>query len=336
MYTLLFSISLISFSLYRRGTISLGDLMFIIQTATSIFWWLRMATQRFMENTELYAEMNKAIKTLIVDHRIVDSPGARNISVEKGRIEFRNVYFQYGKDKPYVFEDLSFTVEANQKVGIVGYSGAGKSTLVSLLTRIYEINSGGIFIDDYNIKNDITQSSLRKNISYVPQEPALFHRTIGENIAYGRYGATAEEVKEASIKANCYEFIEKLDKGFDSMVGDKGLKLSGGQRQRIAIATAILKNSRILVLDEATSSLDSLTEREIQDTIRKHMVDKTVIVIAHRLSTLAYLDRIIVFDNGRIVEDGSRDELLSKEQGLFRSMWNMQRSGILVNQAEFS
>ncbi|MDR1494462.1 MAG: ABC transporter ATP-binding protein/permease [Rickettsiales bacterium] len=331
MYVLLCAVSSIAFSLYKKGTITLGEFMFIVQTTTSIFWWLKVATQKFMENAELFAEMNKATKTLLVEHRIVDNPGAhRSVIVEDGKIEFKNVYFRYAKNKPYVFENLSFTIEANQKVGIVGCSGAGKSTLISLLTRIYETSEGGIFIDGHNIKTDITQSSLRKNISYVPQEPALFHRSIGENIGYGKYGATPEEIKEASIKANCYEFIAKLDKGFDSVVGERGLKLSGGQRQRIAVAMAILKNSKILVLDEATSSLDSLTEREIQDTIRKHMIDKTVIVIAHRLSTLSYIDRIVVFDDGKIVEDGSRDELLNSENGLFRSMWNMQKSGISI------
>lgn len=289
-----------------------------------------MATQRFMESTELFAEMNKAIKTLIVKHRIVNAPSARDIVIGNGKIEFRNVYFKYEESKPYVFENLNFTIEANQKVGIVGYSGAGKSSLVSLLMRIYETTAGSILIDGYDIKTDVTQESLRKNISYVPQEPALFHRTIGENIAYGKAGVSFDEIKEASIKSNCYEFVARLDKGFDSIVGDRGLKLSGGQRQRIAIATVILKNSKILVLDEATSSLDSLTEREIQDTIRKHMVDKTVIVIAHRLSTLNYLDRIIVFDNGKIIEDGSRKELLDNKNGLFRSMWNMQRSGVSI------
>jgi ATP-binding cassette subfamily B protein len=330
MCTLLCSLSSIGFSLYREGTISLGDLMFIIQTTTSIFWWIKMATQRFMESTELFAEMNKAIKTLIVKHRIVNAPSARDIVIGNGKIEFRNVYFKYEESKPYVFENLNFTIEANQKVGIVGYSGAGKSSLVSLLMRIYETTAGSILIDGYDIKTDVTQESLRKNISYVPQEPALFHRTIGENIAYGKAGVSFDEIKEASIKSNCYEFVARLDKGFDSIVGDRGLKLSGGQRQRIAIATVILKNSKILVLDEATSSLDSLTEREIQDTIRKHMVDKTVIVIAHRLSTLNYLDRIIVFDNGKIIEDGSRKELLDNKNGLFRSMWNMQRSGVSI------
>jgi ATP-binding cassette subfamily B protein len=330
MCTLLCSISSIGFSLYRRGTISLGDLMFIIQTTTSIFWWIRMAAQRFMENTELFAEMNKAIKTLVVKHRIVDNPGARDVVISRGKIEFRNVYFRYEENKPYVFENLNFSIESNQKVGIVGYSGAGKSSLVSLLMRIYETSGGSILIDDYNIRTDLTQESLRKNISYVPQEPALFHRTIGENIAYGKAGVGFDEIREASIKSNCYEFVNRLDKKFDSVVGERGLKLSGGQRQRIAIATVILKNSKILVLDEATSSLDSLTEREIQDTIRKHMIDKTVIVIAHRLSTLNYLDRIIVFDEGRIVEDGSREELLNNDIGLFRSMWNMQKSGVSV------
>jgi ATP-binding cassette subfamily B protein len=322
------SISTIGFSLYTKKIIGTGDLVFIIQTTTSIFWWLRWAMQKFTENVELYGEMNQAIETIMVDCDITDDKNAKNVLFEKGKIEFRNVYFRYDKSKPYVFENLSLTIEANQKVGIVGYSGAGKSSLISLLMRIYDVSDGSIYIDGYNIKTDITQGSLRKNISYVPQEPILFHRSLEENIAYGKTNATQREIIEASVKSNCYEFITKLDKGFSTVVGERGLKLSGGQRQRIVIAMIILKNSKILIMDEATSSLDSLTEKEIQDTIRKLMVDKTVIVIAHRLSTLNYVDRILVFDKGKIIEDGSKDELLSNRDGLFAKMWNMQKSGV--------
>jgi ATP-binding cassette subfamily B protein len=209
MCLLVCSISFIGLTLFRKGTLSLGELVFVIQTTTSIFWWIRMATQKFMENTELFAEMNKALRTLMVKHRITDSPDAKNVVFGNGKIEFRNVYFKYEENKPYVFENLNFTIEANQKVGIVGHSGAGKSTLVSLLMRIYDINSGNIFIDGYDIRSDVTQDSLRRNISYVPQEPTLFHRTIEENIAYGKAGVSFDEIKEASIKSNCHEFITK-------------------------------------------------------------------------------------------------------------------------------
>ncbi|MDR2778316.1 MAG: ABC transporter ATP-binding protein/permease [Rickettsiales bacterium] len=328
MSILVASISLIGFSLYTKKIIGMGDLVFVIQTTTSIFWWLRWAMQRFTENVELFGEMNQAVKTLLVSCDIVDSENAKSVSFEKGKIEFRNVYFKYAEDKPYVFENLNLTIEANQKVGVVGYSGAGKSSLISLLMRIYDLSGGNIYVDGYDIKTDVSQDSLRKNISYIPQEPILFHRTIEENIAYGKTNATHEEIVEASVKSNCYEFIARLDRGFNSMVGERGLKLSGGQRQRIVIAMVVLKNSKILIMDEATSSLDSLTEKEIQDTIGKLMIDKTVIVIAHRLSTLNYVDRIVVFDRGKIVEDGPKDKLLANENGLFRRMWNMQKSGI--------
>ncbi|MDR1425794.1 MAG: ABC transporter ATP-binding protein/permease [Rickettsiales bacterium] len=326
--TLLYSMGFMGFSLYRKGSLSLGEFMFVIQTTSSIFWWIKVAAQKFLENTELFAEMNRAMTTLMVPHRISDSPSAKDIVIERGEIEFRNVYFGYDKNKPYVFENLNFIIKANQKVGIVGYSGAGKSTLVSLLMRIYDVSHGNIFIDGYDIKTALTQKSLRKNISYVPQEPTLFHRTLRENIAYGKAGASFDEIKEASLKSNCHEFISKLDDGFNSIVGDRGFKLSGGQKQRIAIAMVVLKNSKILLLDEATSSLDNLTEWEIQDTIRKHMADKTVIIIGHKLSTLNHLDRIIVFNDGRIAEDGSKEELLAN-RGLFRSMWDMQKDGVL-------
>ena len=197
------------------------------------------------------------------------------------------------------------------------------------MLRFYDVSSGGIYIDNQNIK-EVTQESLRKNISYIPQEPILFHRTIRENILYGKLDATEEELIEATKKACCYDFItNNLENKFDTLVGERGIKLSGGQRQRIAIARAILKNSKILILDEATSALDSITEKEIQTALNNLMKDKTVIVIAHRLSTLNIMDRIVVIDKGQIIEDGTKEQLLSNPNGLFRQMWNMQREGVI-------
>ena len=229
----------------------------------------------------------------------------------------------------YIFKDFNLTIEPNQKVGLVGYSGAGKSTLINLLMRFFDIEegNGGIEIDGQDIR-DVTQESLRQNISYIPQDPILFHRTIRENIAYGKLNATEEEIIEASKKANCYEFIMSLEDKFDTLVGERGIKLSGGQRQRIAIARAILKNSKILILDEATSALDSITEKEIQEALKNLMENKTVIAVAHRLSTLDNMDRIIVLDKGIIVEDGTKQELLNKK-GLFSKMWEMQKGGFI-------
>jgi ATP-binding cassette subfamily B protein len=228
-----------------------------------------------------------------------------------------------------VFEDFNLTIEPNQKLGIIGPSGAGKSTLINLLLRFFDVDSGEILIDGYNIKNDITQKSLRENISYIPQDPVLFHRTIRENIIYGKLDATEEELIEATKMACCYDFIMNLENGFDTIVGERGVKLSGGQRQRIAIARAILKNSKILILDEATSALDSITEKEIQKALENLMKNKTVIAIAHRLSTLNIMDRIVVLDKGKIVEDGTKEQLLNKQDGLFKKMWDMQKDGMV-------
>ena len=228
-----------------------------------------------------------------------------------------------------VFNDFNLTIEPNQKLGIMGPSGAGKSTLINLLLRFFDVDNGEILIDGYNIKNDITQKSLRENISYIPQDPVLFHRTIRENIIYGKLDATEEELIEATKMACCYDFIINLENGFDTIVGERGVKLSGGQRQRIAIARAILKNSKILILDEATSALDSITEKEIQKALENLMKNKTVIAIAHRLSTLNIMDRIVVLDKGKIVEDGTKEELLNKQDGLFKKMWDMQKDGMV-------
>ena len=233
-----------------------------------------------------------------------------------------------------VFEDFNLTIEPNQKLGIIGPSGAGKSTLINLLLRFFDVDSGEILIDGYNIKNDITQKSLRENISYIPQDPVLFHRTIRENIIYGKLNATEEELIEATKMACCYDFIINLENGFDTIVGERGVKLSGGQRQRIAIARAILKNSKILILDEATSALDSITEKEIQKALENLMKNKTVIAIAHRLSTLNIMDRIVVLDKGKIVEDGTKEQLLNKQDGLFKKMWDMQKDGMVGENLE--
>lgn len=228
-----------------------------------------------------------------------------------------------------VFDDFNLTIEPNQKLGIMGPSGAGKSTLINLLLRFFDVDNGEILIDGYNIKNDITQKLLRENISYIPQDPVLFHRTIRENIIYGKLDATEEELIKATKMACCYDFIINLENGFDTIVGERGVKLSGGQRQRIAIARAILKNSKILILDEATSALDSITEKEIQKALENLMKNKTVIAIAHRLSTLNIMDRIVVLDKGKIVEDGTKEELLNKQDGLFKKMWDMQKDGMV-------
>lgn len=266
----------------------------------------------------------------------------RKLKVTKPVIEFHNVHFAHDdQQKPLddaeedqvinepepLFSNFSLAVKAHQKVGLVGVSGSGKSTLLRLLMRFYDIDRGKITIDSQDIAR-VTQESLHQNLAYVPQEPLMFHRTIKENIAYSRPDATDEAIRSAASKANALEFIEKLPNGFETLVGERGVKLSGGQRQRIAIARAILKDAPILILDEATSALDSESEAYIQDALKKLMKNRTSIVIAHRLSTIADLDRIIVLDEGKIVEEGTHKELLAKK-GTYAKLWAHQSGGFL-------
>ena len=231
-----------------------------------------------------------------------------------------------------MLHDFTLTIEGGQKVALVGPSGAGKSTITKLLLRLFDVKGGSIEVDGQNITK-VTQDSLREAISFVPQEPILFHRTLMENIRYGRLDATNEEVLEAAKKAHCHEFISSLPQGYETFVGERGVKLSGGERQRVAIARAILKNSPILVLDEATSSLDSESESLIQDALNVLMEGKTVIVIAHRLSTIMKMDRIIVLQNGAIVADGTHNELLA-DGGLYQKLWSIQAGGFLAEELE--
>lgn len=259
---------------------------------------------------------------------VVDKPGAKPIAVSAGKIELQGVDFSYSDqaDDP-VFSQLNLTVTPGQRVGLAGHSGGGKTTLTKLLLRFVDIDGGQILIDEQNIA-DVTQASLRSQIAYVPQDPFLFHRSLRDNVAYGKADASDEEIIAAAKKAHAWEFIKKLPKGLDTVVGERGVKLSGGQRQRIAIARAILKDAPILILDEATSALDSESEKLIQSSLDNLMKGRTSIVIAHRLSTIAKLDRIIVMDDGKIVEDGSHTELLAKDNA-YAKLWNHQSGGFI-------
>jgi len=242
-------------------------------------------------------------------------------------IIFKDMSYRYSDDSDDVIKQINLSISAGERVGLVGPSGAGKTTITHLLLRFADVTDGAILIDGHDIR-DVTQESLRRSIAYVPQEPMLFHRTLRENITYGKPNATNKEVRRAAEQANALEFIDKLPHGLDTTVGERGVKLSGGQRQRVAIARAILKNAPILILDEATSALDSESEKLIQDALWDLMDDRTSIVIAHRLSTIAKLDRIIVLDDGKIIEQGTHSELLSKN-GRYAKLWSHQSGGFM-------
>jgi ATP-binding cassette, subfamily B, bacterial len=258
-------------------------------------------------------------------HAIVDVEGAKELEVKHGAISIRNLSFFYNKDKK-VFDGFNLDIAAGKKIALVSRSGAGKTTLTKLLLRLYNIEPGSIFIDDQDIMN-ATIASLREAISYVPQDPVLFHRSLRDNIAYGKPDATDQEIIEASKKARCDSFISKLPEKYDTFVGERGVKLSGGERQRVAIARAILEDNPILVLDEATSSLDSESEHHIQEALQELMKKKTAIVVAHRLSTINMMDEIIVIEHGKIGERGTHDELLKKDKGHYAMLWGLQSGG---------
>lgn len=311
--------------LYQHGLITVSEIVFTISVYIEVMGAVSGLINRFPEIIDKTAAAKKAYRELVVPLTIIDKENAKNLKVNRGGIEFNGVYFKY-RNK-YVLKDLSLIVNPGERVGIVGTSGSGKTTLVNLLMRFYEPQSGNILIDGQNIA-DVKQDSLRENIAFIPQDPTMFNRTIGDNIAYGKFGANITEIRNAAKKASADKFIMDTEKGYDSVVGDRGIKLSGGQRQRIAIARAFLKNAPILVLDEATSALDSETERAIQKSFEKLSRGRTTIAIAHRLSTLRNMDRIIVLDKGVIVEQGSHQQLLRKK-GKYYSLWKMQSGGFM-------
>jgi len=282
-----------------------------------LVWWLSYEIVFF------YMEVGQASTLLTEEHEIIDSLDSKDliVSAENSEIEFRNVNFSYN-NVPF-FHNMNVKINHGEKVGLVGFSGAGKTTFANLIMREFDIQSGSILINGQDIKN-VTQFSLKENISYITQDINMFHRSVKENIAFGNEDINHDNVLTASKYACAHDFIDKLDEGYETIVGERGARLSGGQKQRISIARAFLKDAPIIILDEATSALDSVTEKKIKNAIDLISQNKTTIIIAHRLSTLKEVDRILVFENGAIIEDGSHEELLKKDGGYYKKLWDSQ------------
>jgi ATP-binding cassette subfamily B multidrug efflux pump len=335
-YSLAFAIAATAIWLWSIHSISTGAIAIAIALALRVngmAQWIMWEVGSLFENLGTVVD---GMNTLANKPSVQDAPDAPNLAVSRGEIQFEQVRFHYqGKDSQQnrvVFHDLNLHIRPGEKIGLVGRSGAGKSTLVNLLLRFYELNGGCIRIDGQDIKT-VAQNSLRRQIGMVTQDTSLLHRTVRDNILYGRPDASEDELIAACRKAEAYDFIQELhdpwgNKGLDAHVGERGVKLSGGQRQRIAIARVLLKDAPILLLDEATSALDSEVEAAIQESFYKLMQDKTVIAIAHRLSTIAAMDRLVVLDEGRIVEQGSHAELLALG-GIYAQLWAHQTGGFL-------
>jgi len=311
--------------LWVHDQITTGQVAQVFSTMwniATIMWAVGSALPIFFQSLGL---TKQAYSVMQDPQDIGDKPDAKALKIQSGDITFENVTFHYGEKQ--LFQNKHVRIRGSERVGLVGFTGAGKSTFINLILRFFPLHEGKILIDGQEVAN-VTLESLRTQIALIPQDPILFHRTLRENIAYGKPQVTEEEIIHAAKLAHCDEFIRNLPKGYEAKVGERGTKLSGGEKQRIAIARAILADAPILILDEATSSLDSVTERYIQDSLEKLMQNRTTLVIAHRLSTLSRMDRILVFDKGKIVEEGTHASLLSKE-GLYAQMWKMQVGGFL-------
>lgn len=314
---------------WTRGQMTPGDVMYFFMMTGIISSYLRDFGAQLRQLQNNINDLDPVAAYMQMQPAIVDAPGAPDLQVMQGAIEFKNVRFGYKPDMAPLFENLNISIKPGETVALVGRSGSGKTSFVKMVQRLYDIQDGEIFIDDQNIAL-VTQESLRKSIALVPQDPVLFHRTLAQNIAYARPDVSMDVVRAAAHDAFIDEFIAALPEGYETMVGERGIKLSGGERQRVAIARALVADRPILVMDEATSSLDSLSETLIQKALEKLMQNRTTLIIAHRLSTIRKVDRILVFDRGRIVEEGTHDALLAKDGGAYRALYDAQVDGLIV------
>lgn len=316
---------IITFALYlwSQGQATAGDITFVLTAFFMLQGYLRDVGMHIRNLQRSVNDMEELVQIEAEPYGIADKPEAIAIKIDNGKITFNNVTFHYGNHAAALYNNFSVKIDAGERVGLVGHSGSGKTTFVKLIQRLYDVGDGAILIDEQNIAN-VTQASLRSQIAIVQQEPILFHRTLAENIAYARPGATQAEIEEAARLASAHDFIINLPKGYATLVGERGVKLSGGERQRVAIARAFLANAPILILDEATSSLDSESEVLIQQAMERLMIGRTTLVIAHRLSTVRTLDRLLVFNKGKIIEEGNHDLLIRKPDGIYRRLFERQ------------
>lgn len=328
-FVFVLSMVLTSIYLFQQQLISVGSIVVVIAIVAELSSQFLFVGAEIRDAAGAYGEAKEGLEEILSKHLIVDDPDAKALTLTRGNIVIEAVDFDY--DNSSVFTNFSLNIKSGEKIGLVGKSGAGKTTFVSLLLRHYDVKNGAIKIDGQDISK-VTLESLRRAIAFVPQDTTLFHRSIRENITYSNPQATDAEIVKSAKEAQADEFIKSLPKGYETLVGERGVKLSGGQRQRIAIARAFLKNAPILILDEATSSLDSQSESAIQISLEKLMKGRTVIAIAHRLSTLRKMDRIVVIENGKIAEDGAPEELLQKSNGKFKEMWDHQVKGFIVDE----
>lgn len=333
--TCIFLAAIIYFLLtgWRAGTVSIGDFPLITMTSFNIMLLIWEISFNLVDMTRDIGTLQGALDAFVIPHDVKDKPNALPIVITRGSIEFDTITFGYHKTGP-LFQNLSLTIEPGEKIGLVGFSGSGKTSLINLILRGYDVSQGTIKIDGQDI-SAVQQESLRAQITTVPQDSSLFHRSILENIRYGCLDASYDQVIAAAKQAHCHDFIVGLSEGYDTIVGERGSKLSGGQRQRLSIARAFLKNSMILILDEATSALDTNTELLIHESLNALMENKTVLAIAHRLSTLRSMTRILVFDKGCLIEDGRPDVLLGYDS-YFKRMWNLNQDGFIPDHTGLS